>query len=36
VPPVEKPVPEAEVEAEPPAAEAPLPEAAIVEGECPS
>jgi hypothetical protein len=32
VPPVEEPAPEAQAATEPPAAEAPLPEAAIVEG----
>jgi hypothetical protein len=36
VPPVEEPVPEAEAATEPPAAEAPLPETAMVEGEYPS
>jgi hypothetical protein len=36
VPPVEELVPEAQAATEPPAAEAPLPEAAIVEGEYPS
>jgi hypothetical protein len=36
VPPVEEPAPEAQAATEPPAAEAPLPEVVVVEGEYPS
>jgi hypothetical protein len=36
VPPVEEPTPEAQAATEPPAIEAPLPEAVVVEGEYPS
>jgi hypothetical protein len=35
-PPVEEPAPEAQAVTEPSATEAPLPEAVVVEGECPS